>query len=102
MSSRLRRTSYLARLAPAAGIGALAIVTGACSSGGEANDADSGASTDAPVEEVTEAESDSDSGASTDAPATSAAPAEPAIDSDVVPAEGETASTDSEGSTDTE
>ena len=83
MSSRLRRTSYLARLAPAAGIGALAIVTGACSSGGGANDADSGAATDAPVEEVTETVNDSDSGAMTDAPVTPTA--EAATDSDQAP-----------------
>lgn len=63
MASKLQRTSYLARIGGGVGIGALAIVTGACSQSGEsASDSDMGGDVSAPTETAAPA-TDSDTGA---------------------------------------
>jgi hypothetical protein len=60
MASKLRRTSHLSRLGVGTGIGALALVTGACSSGGEsASDSDVAGDVSAPTESAAPA-TDSD------------------------------------------
>ncbi|QLC25927.1 hypothetical protein HFP57_13430 [Parasphingopyxis algicola] len=79
MASKLRRTSYLSRLGVGTGIGALALVTGACSPGGESV-------------------SDSDPGGDVSEPSEAAAPA---TDSDVAGQDVEPEAVE-QGSTDTE
>lgn len=62
MASKLHRSSFLARLGTGAGIGALALVTGACSPSNGGTDADQGSDTAsaAPAAGTPAASSDSD------------------------------------------
>ena len=100
MLSKLRRTSSLARLGGGAGIGALALVTGGCSSGGEpSGSTDYGV--DAPAGETSTAEprTDSDVAAAPAAAPAAETPGEAGTDSDLSgesPAAAEAASTEGE------
>jgi len=84
MASKLRRTSFLTRIGAGAGIGALAIVTGACSPGEGGTDSDMGATSDPSAGERAAPATDSDRAAATDSDP--AAPAAPAVDGDAAPA----------------
>lgn len=102
MASKFNRTSYLGRIGAGAGIGALALITGACSPGAP-TDADTGVEAGSESETAVEAEpiTDADTEAmETEADGEGAAP--DGMIAEDAPMGGEMTSSDSATSTDTQ